>query len=85
MEQPLGTFRLKVVSDGTRKGTFVINPATGERLEHVAKIEWTGMPFEYSSAAITLRKVALELDVATTVVLSECDWAEGIPSHDSQE
>lgn len=32
--------RIKIVSDGTRFGTRVLNAVTGEELERVTSVEW---------------------------------------------
>ena len=34
--------KIKIVSDGTVEGTKIINLVTGERLENITAIYWTG-------------------------------------------
>lgn len=53
--------RLKIVSDGTREGTKVVNAETGEEVENVVAVRWEGdarNPDTY--AQISLMKIQAE-------------------------
>lgn len=54
--------KLKVVSDGTREGTTVVNAETGEELEGVIAVTWEGRGDKPETfAQISLMKVAVEV------------------------
>lgn len=53
--------RLKIVSDGTPKGTQVVNDLTRETLEGVSAIEWRITSDSYAQMVLTLKRVAVEL------------------------
>ena len=62
------TFNIKIVSDGTPKGTQVINEETGERLRNVKTVTWSimaGKPF--SLCYLELGNVPVEIKTKTEV------------------
>jgi hypothetical protein len=53
--------KLKIISDGTCRGTKVVNSETGEMLEGVKDINWKISAGSFSSTIITLGKTKTEL------------------------
>lgn len=55
--------KLKIVSDGTRAGTFVTDAETGEPVERVTRVEWTLDTNSRRGAIVTLtvRGVPVEI------------------------
>jgi hypothetical protein len=54
------TDKIKIVSDGTPRGTQVINEVTGERLKNVTAIEWRIECTNIAEATVTFRNVPVE-------------------------
>lgn len=44
--------RLKIVSDGTRKGTHVVDAKTGEELQDITDLQWNIKADSYMSRAV---------------------------------
>jgi hypothetical protein len=54
--------RIKIVSDGTPKGTQVVDAATGEPVEHITGISWKVDANHLAEATLTLIKVPVEVE-----------------------
>lgn len=59
--------RIKIVGDGTPRGTTVVDADTGERLEGVTAVEWQMDARNLATAKITLLKVPVEVEAEATV------------------
>ena len=58
---------IKIVSDGTRAGTVVLNADTGEKLNNVVSAEWTIDAREKRSVCVLkLKDVPVELTTEAT-------------------
>lgn len=55
--------KFKIVSDGTPKGTKVINTETGETVENVTRIFWEVCLDSLATAHIEIRKCEVEIEV----------------------
>ncbi len=53
-------FKLKIISDGTSRGTKVVRADTGEKLEGVRKAAWFCMAGEIAIARFELYGVEIE-------------------------
>ena len=58
-----GGVKLKIISDGTRRGTRVVNAETGEELEGVQSVCWSSDFDDGPSAEMTVAGVAADLGV----------------------
>lgn len=52
--------KLKIISDGTGRGTKVVDAETGEELKYVTEIVWRIEALGYASATVYLDFVAFE-------------------------
>ena len=55
--------KLKIISDGTSRGTKVVNAETGEELKYVTDIVWRIEAMGYAHATIEIDNVAFEGEV----------------------
>jgi hypothetical protein len=54
--------RIKIVSDGTSKGTSVVNAETGEPIEMVTRVLWRlDAKEQVAEAVLYLKKVSVEM------------------------
>ena len=53
-------FKLKIISDGTSKGTKIVRADTGEKLDGVRKAAWVCMAGENAIARFELYGVEIE-------------------------
>lgn len=80
--------KIKLISDGTLDGTFLVHAKTGEHLADVAVASWTvGGPPGYNTASIILSAIPAEVtgDVSTIIQLEDSSHEIGtIPTpHDA--
>lgn len=52
---------IKIISDGTSRGTMVINKETGEVIDDIVSIVWTLTAPGISKAILHMNKVAVEV------------------------
>lgn len=61
---------VKIVSDGTHRGTMVTNPNTGEAIPGVVEVVWRS-PVTNNGFAMAEMKVMAQLDVVAEVIPGE--------------
>ena len=54
------SMKVKIISDGTPRGTKLVNAETGEKLEGVTSVEWHISVDRLSEAVIMMRGVPIE-------------------------
>lgn len=57
--------KIKIISDGTPRGTRVVDRATGEPIERVASISWVITASGHAAASIIIDDPEVDLEVET--------------------